>query len=307
MKKKKYDKPALTYAEQLQLLKDRGLVVEDEKKALHILEYISYYRLSGYLYPFLDTPKEAHRFKEGASFESAFRLYCFDRELRHLIVKELDKIEVGVRGKIVYLLSHSKEDIFWQNDSQLFSEQQGWRTTLNYLKKEFDRSSEDFIKSFRQKYDKEHIPSWILAEVSSLGSISRLFENLKKDKDKREIADTFGVNVDTLESWLKSFTYVRNLCAHHSRLWNRIMGIQPRIPKKTKYTFLDRKKITNVKEFSKKLYSFLVIVIYMLNIIHPKHRFVSNLEALFDKYPEVDRAAMGYPSNWKDEELWQVK
>ncbi|MDF2456208.1 MAG: protease [Cytophagaceae bacterium] len=94
-----YTKPSLTYADQLQQLKDRGLIIESEEKALHLLENISYYKLSGYWYPMLAQPKSLHRFKEEASFNTAFKIYCFDREFRRLILSELEKIEVAIERK----------------------------------------------------------------------------------------------------------------------------------------------------------------------------------------------------------------
>ena len=81
MSKAPYSKVALTYSDQLQQLKKRGLTFENEAKALHLLENVSYYRLSGYWYPIL-ADKKNHAFKQGATFNTAFKLYCFDRELR---------------------------------------------------------------------------------------------------------------------------------------------------------------------------------------------------------------------------------
>ncbi len=94
--KKSYSKPALTVDEQIKLLQSRNLHIESIEKARHILSQISYYRLSGYFYPLLED-KEKHKFKSGASFNTAFSLYCFDRELRSLVINELEKIEVSFR------------------------------------------------------------------------------------------------------------------------------------------------------------------------------------------------------------------
>jgi len=98
MSKVPYSKPALTYTAQLQQLKERGLLVPNQAKALHLLEAVSYYRLSGYWYPLL-ADKEQHIFKADASFDTAFSIYKFDRELRMLVLRELEKIEVAVRAK----------------------------------------------------------------------------------------------------------------------------------------------------------------------------------------------------------------
>lgn len=93
MLKTHYSKPALDFQQQIQQLTARGLIIHDSDKALHLLRSISYYRLSGYWYPFL-ADKQKHLFKPGAQFENAFKLYCFDRELRAIILSELEKIEL---------------------------------------------------------------------------------------------------------------------------------------------------------------------------------------------------------------------
>lgn len=98
MSKSDYIKPPLTYQQQIEQLKGRGLIIDNEQKAIHLLENISYYRLSGYWFPLL-ADKKAHIFKPGTKLQTAFSLYCFDRELRQLVLAELEKIEVAVRAK----------------------------------------------------------------------------------------------------------------------------------------------------------------------------------------------------------------
>lgn len=104
MSKIPYNKLPVTYPDQLQQLRNRGLIVNNENKALHLLESISYYRLSGYSYPLLEDKKK-HQFKPEANFDTAFSLYCFDRKLRQLVISELEKIEIGVRAKMIYFIS----------------------------------------------------------------------------------------------------------------------------------------------------------------------------------------------------------
>ena len=114
MTKNSYIKPFLSHQAQMEQLKLRGLKFADEEKALHLLKYIGYYRLSGYLYPLLDN-KQPPVFKPEATFDAAFNMYKFDSELRKLIIAALEKIEVAVRAQmtyslsmIIYLLRHAK-------------------------------------------------------------------------------------------------------------------------------------------------------------------------------------------------------
>ncbi len=158
MPKVRYNKPALTYEEQLQQLKNRGLRIENDQKALHLLENISYYRLSAYWYPMLAYPKSAHTFKQNSSFDESFKLYCFDRELRKLVVGELEKIEVSVRAKMSYILAH-RHGPFWYENKDLFKDQDKLANTIQKLKQEQLRSDEEFIKAFRKKYANPYPPS----------------------------------------------------------------------------------------------------------------------------------------------------
>ena len=158
-----YSKTFLSHQAQLSLLKSRGLQFADDLKALHLLENISYYRFSGYWYPLL-SDKENHVFKTDATFEAAFNLYKFDRELRKLIITELEKIEVSVRSKMAYVLS-SARNIFWIEDVSFFVDPSVHRTTLSKIADELNRSDEEFIVAFKTKYSNRFPPSFILLEI----------------------------------------------------------------------------------------------------------------------------------------------
>ncbi len=147
-----YTKPALSYADQLQQLKNRGLIVENDTKALHLLESISYYRLSGYWYPMLVMPKSAHIFKPDSTFNNAFKLYCFDRELRKLLIGELEKIEVAIRARMIYELSH-RHGSFWYTNSALFRNPAQHGSTISKIGVEYNRSDEKFIVDFKTNYN----------------------------------------------------------------------------------------------------------------------------------------------------------
>jgi abortive infection bacteriophage resistance protein len=293
-----YDKPFLSYQSQIELLKSRGLKFSDENKALHLLENISYYRFSGYWYPLL-ADKQNHIFKSNADFDTAFSLYKFDREFRKLILSELEKIEVAIRSKMAYILS-TAHNIFWIEDVSLFVNTHTHQATLNKLQEEFDRSDEEFIIAFKSRYSNRFPPSFILLEIASFGVLSRLYGNLKSGKVKRDIARSFGLPDVALASWLHNIVYIRNVCAHHSRIWNRPLSIQPLFPRSATFTWL-----ANRQAGINRVYYVLSMIIYFLNTINPKHTFKQKLNRLFEKYPNVDKAAMGFPPNWQNEPLWK--
>lgn len=303
-------KTALLYADQLQQLKTRGLTIEDEPKALHLLEAISYYRMSGYWYPLL-ADKQTHQFKPNATFETAFSIYKFDRELRLLVLRELEKIEVAVRAKMIYVLSHSLGP-FWYLDPANFSDSIKHTDTLSKIRIEYSRSDEEFLQSFRNKYSDPMPPSWIMLEVSSFGTLSSLYSYLRPSKDKRDIAKYFGLADAVLSSWLHSIVYLRNVCAHHARLWNREMQIRPMIPRSTQLPFINQRSYVSPETgqtlpLNNKTYFILSMVIYLMNTINPKHSIQNKLNELLLKYPNIDTQAMGFPSLWQTEPLWKYE
>ncbi len=296
------------YADQLQLLQQRGLVVENEPKAIHLLEVISYYRLSGYWYPML-ADKQNHQFKFGSSFEAAFNIYKFDRELRLLVLRELEKIEVAVRAKMIYVLSLS-HGAFWYSDPSNFSKPDRHADTLSKIGAEISRSDEDFIQAFYRNYSDSLPPCWMTLEVSSFGILSSLYSNLNPGRDKRAIASYFGLTDSVLASWLHSIVYLRNLCAHHSRLWNREMRIQPIIPRSPRKLFITQLTYTSPDSgmslpLNSKAYFILSMIIYLMNTINPKHSVHQRFKMLLGKYPNIDTRAMGFPDSWQSEPLWR--
>ena len=307
MTKVPYNKPALSYADQLQQLKTRGLIVNEDAKVLHLLEVISYYRLSGYWYPLL-VDKKSHRFKPDSNFETVFNIYKFDRELRLLILRELEKIEVAVRSKMIYILSHSR-GIYWYLESSNFSNPARHNDTLSKIEGEYYRSDEEFIQAFKSNYTNSLPPSWMMLEVASFGVLSSLYSYLKPGRDKRDIAKYFGLNDVAFVSWLHSIVYLRNICAHHSRLWNREMRIQPVIPLNPHKPFLKQVKYFNPElklalPLNNKTYFMLSMIIYLMNSINPKHCIQNKFKTLLAKYPNIDTCAMGFPENWNKEDIW---
>jgi abortive infection bacteriophage resistance protein len=305
-----YTKPALTFAAQLQQLKNRGLVVENDTKAIHLLESISYFRLSGYWYPLLETPKSTHTFKPKSTFNQSFSLYCFDRELRQLLYSELEKIEVAIRSKMIYVLSH-QYGAFWYTNPALFSRVRKHTETLAKLTSEYERSNEDFILAFRTNYTDPLPPSWMILEVSSFGNLSHLYENLRPNRSKRDIADHFGLDTSTLTSWIHGIGYIRNLCAHHSRLWNKKLSISPTIPITPTKQWLNTTTQTNTLTgttslINNRTYYILSMTLYFLQTINPHHTFKRKIFRLLKKYPNVDPAAMGFTANWRSEPLWKL-
>lgn len=292
-----YIKGPLTYIQQLQRLKDRGMIVKNEARALHLLEKISYYRLSGYWYPFIAN-RTTNKFTVSTTFETAFNLYCFDRELRLLILNELEKIEVAVRAHLIYEYAHA-HGAFWYNNASLFRNRTQHGKMLSSINPQYSRSDEEFIQAFQRKYNNPLPPSWMLMEIISFGTLSKLYQNLKPGRIKRNVAKRFGINENTFQSWLHSIVYLRNVCAHHSRMWNRVFQITPAVPRRTANLWLKTVPPNN------RSYFMLSVVVYMLQEVNPKSTFKSKFKKLLKKDPETDTLSMGFLPNWEEEPLWQ--
>jgi len=292
----------LSYQEQLSLLKKRGLYFKDDALALNMLERASYYRLSTYWYPFLDLKfQQDKKFKKNTDFDAVIKLYEFDAKLRKIVMAELGNIEVAIRSQIVYALS-SAYGSFWLGYKDLFSDFEKYENTIKSIEEEVKRSRESFIVSFRNKYPNKLPPAYMAKETMSFGTLSRLYKILKLARDKQKISHFFGLSGETLGSWLHSLSYVRNICAHHARLWNIQLGVSPKdyeCPQGvTKRVWLEN------NSNCKRIYIILSIMIYLLNAINPGHFFKQELKKLFTEYPDIDKVAMGFPDDWQKEALW---
>ena len=297
-----YNKHSFTIEQQIQKLRDRGLLIEDEKRAIHYLSQVSYYRLAGYWWP-MQKDKSEHQFKDNSKFEDVITLYNFDRELRVLLFDVIEKIEISLRTQLVNHLS-SDFDPWWFQDTTIFQDIGALIETLSSIKIEVDRSKEIFIKEHKKKYkeDQRFPPAWKTLELTSFGSLSKLYGNLKNDiKAKDAIAVALGaVNHTYLPSWLQSIAQIRNYCAHHSRLWNRSLPGTPKILSKPPFAW-----VIAVPKDTTKLYLHLCIMRYMVNIIAPENSFSIKLQDLLRRYPSVDPNALGMKSEWQNEALWK--
>ena len=294
---KHYAERPLSIDEQVALLRQRGLNFADENKAYHVLSHVSYFRLKSYLTP-LTSNKEQWIFKPNATFETAYRLYKFDSKLRKLITAELEKVEVSIRTQMAYQLAKDY-GTFWFLDSVNFTNHEKHANLLTSISAELSRSDDDQILRFKREYDDEMPPAWMTMEVSSFGTLSMLYNYFKPGHTKREIAKFYGVSDSVFESWLHSIVYVRNICAHHSRLWNRALRIRPLFPKKTVHPFLSNMVANN------RIYYVLSIIQYLLQTINPSSTFATRLKQLIGNFPEVTPSAMGFPKNWEEEPLWK--
>ena len=279
----------------MELLKSEGLAFHDESRSYHLLKNISMFRLKGYLKPF--RLRDSHQFKPDSTFEDAYTLYKFDASLRKMICSELEKIEISIRTQLSMAMGDSA-GIFWFEDPQNFRDSEKHNSLLRKLQEELYRSDDEALIEFRRNYTNIFPPTWMTFEVSSFGTLSMMYRWLRAGYSRRMVASFYGLSDTVFESWLHTLVYTRNICAHHSRLWNRHLRINAVVPRRTRLPFIDTPNNT------KKIYYVLSIILYLLQTINPNNTFVSRFKVLLSEYPQVDVAAMGFPEDWETQALW---
>ena len=294
----KFNKPHLTLEQQLTLLEDRGLIVSDRQQAKHYLGHLNYYRLSGYWFPFKQSPT-TNQFRPNTSFEDILNLYQFDREFRLLAIDAIERIEVSVRSKWAYFFSE-KYGAHAHLDSNLFKNFQAHQKAISTLEESVSKSKEPFIRHLDDNYDETLPPLWALVEIMTFGQLSHWFGMLKRRSDKNAVARTYDMDEKNFVSILHHLTVVRNKCAHHSRLWNCEFTVIPKLPR-------DRPAIVanSLNQNQKrKIYNTLVIIIHLLDTISPNHHWKIKLLDLIARH-NIATSRMGFPNNFDSLPIWQ--
>lgn len=295
----KYTKPPLTFDDHANLLISRGLKC-DKQELISRLQSVNYYRLSAYLYPFR---KPDDSFRENTTFDLVWKHYVFDRQLRILVMDAIERIEVAVRTKLAYHFSH-KFSAFGYTDKLNLPKiaPDKFDQWIEELDTETKRAKEAFIDHFFSKYGDSHkqLPLWMVVEIMSFGKTLTFFNGVE-DGIRRTIAREFGVEDMILQSWLGALNVVRNICAHHGRLWNRELGFKPYIPKAQKYPEWH----IPITIPNNRVFGILSILKYMLDYSAPSSNWEERLHNLLKRYPEISIKSMGFPVDWEKSPVWQ--
>ncbi len=298
----KFTKPSLSIADQIALLEERGMVIPDRAKAEHYLRHVSYYRLRAYWLPF-EQPSSVngdHMFKAGTSIEDALALYVFDRQLRLLVMDAIERIEVSLRGSWAHHLAMTNGPHGYL-DPNLYDRPDRYAQAVTGLLEEIARSKDTFIVHYKNKYDDpKHPPVWMTAEVMSLGQLSKWLGNLKLRADRQTIAKPYGLDEKILMSLAHHLTYVRNICAHHGRLWNKQFTVTMTIPNAPAAL-----KLAMNAGATRKLYNTLAVIGYLIGIVAPGTEWRRHLVELIATCPKADPPAMGFPANWQALPAWK--
>lgn len=292
----KYSKVPLSCEDHIELLKSRALIIDSDERAAKYLGTVGYYRLTGYMYH-LQTRDDKHTFIAKTSFDDILNLYQFDKKLRAIIMEYMERIEVAVKAKLTnhFSLTHG---FFWYTNEALYIDKGLHASLIAEITDSFLDPQEHYLRAF--KYDDTMPPSNMALETLTLGKIARLFKALANGQEKQEIAKEFNIVSTTLTSWLVYLTNVRNLCAHHSRLWNkRVTADRPFIPTRKEYKF--HGELTH--DFNTSMYGIISIINRLLLGFNQENRFIDKIESLIEAH-KIDTSFMGFPANWKEAAPW---
>lgn len=299
----RFTKPPLSIADQIALLERRGMLVPDRVKAAHYLRHVSYYRLRAYWLPFEEpAPTNGdHLFAAGTSLNDAIELYVFDRQLRLLVMDAIERIEVSLRGGWAAHLA-MKYQPHGYLDPNIYDRPDRYAKAYTSLLEEIDRSTDTFMVHYKRKYsDPVQPPAWMTAEVMSLGQLSKWISNLKLRVDRQAIAKPYGLDEKILVSIAHHLTYVRNICAHHGRLWNKQFTVIMTMPNSP-----GSLKLAMNASAPRKLYNTLAVLGYLVGIVAPGSEWRRRLIELIDAHPLATPADMGFPTNWRTMPSWKV-
>ena len=282
----KKHQPPMTIDEQVEKLKNIGLIVDDEEYAKKILNDISYFRLiKAYS---LNLKSKNGCYNKQTAFKEIVDLYLFNSNFRQLIFPEIEKVEINVRCRLANFFAE-QYGVLGYLQAENFSNENYHAQFLEDIKEEVRRNSKaPFVRNFKENYEGGNLPIYALVEVFSFGTLSKFYKNML-NKDKKAIAKTFGVGYTYFESWLESISYVRNICAHYGRIYNAKLSKTPIL----------YKEYTQVGIGNNRIYGVLLCLKYLLKDDDHWNLFVDKIELLFDKYPCVQISTMGFPENWK--------
>jgi abortive infection bacteriophage resistance protein len=297
--KKPFNKPPLSFEQQIDRIIERGLVCPDRPRVRRYLAHINYYRLTAYFLPF-EADHATHAFRPGTRFDDVLNLYVFDRELRLLTLDAIERIEVSVRTGWAYTLAH-RHGAHAHLDETLFSSKRkrwDYGQQKQKLIDETQKSQETFAKHFRERYVEPLPPVWAVAEVMTLGELSKWYRHLKSGADRNAVAHRYDMDEIALASFLHHLSTVRNLCAHHARLWNREFTFAFKLPRRPEIL------AESLNQKSRRIYNTLSVMTWIMDCISARHHWKLRLKELLARHA-VDMHAMGFPQRWEALPVWR--
>ena len=209
--------------EQIEILKSKGLVINDLDKTKDILFRENYFFISGYRHLFLKSPKDRN-FIKGTTFRELYALFNFDRQVRNIVFKNLLIIENNLKSIISYQLSkkygfREKDYLKPENFTKVPDKQRQLSDTLKKMKRQIRVNGAQHSATSHYLKNYGYIPLWVVVKVLSFGIVGELYTVMKRE-DQEEIANIYDLSINNLLTYLPILSNYRNLCAHEDILYD---------------------------------------------------------------------------------------
>ena len=287
-----YFKKPLTYDEQLERLKESGIIIKDKNKAKEILSNINYYILTGYIYQYKNSDD---KYTNGLTFDKMYRIYLFDKKFRNLLWCVIEIIEISLKTKIAYESAH-KLGAFGYLEKSNFKNQEEFDILVKKLKKQLKMNNNlEFVKHHYEKYDGK-FPIWVGINVFTMGMLYNYYKNIAENIIEKSIKKTVASEYNTgsmqLCSWIENILYIRNMLAHHMRIYNvRFQKVPAKCKKNHKENYSKTKRIFDTVHIMK----FMILDKDIWN-----NNIIMNMSALFEEYSDIiDISLLGFPKEWE--------
>ena len=286
-------KKPLTFSEQIDRLKQHGIIIKDEKEAKTILSTGNYYRLSGYLLQYRKSITDSD-LKENVSLSSIYSIYKFDEEIRALLRIFLEKVGIYFRTQISYYFTLSKcvsspHDQHYDRNN--YFDKIGFDEVINTFKKQKKFYKDSPVLRHHQIVYQNKMPLWVIVEFLSFSNLSKLYNSMYYS-EKDIIATSSGTGRETLENHLHCLTVLRNKCAHSARLYNTNFNPPAKFPKK----FLKNNPLVK----NDTLFAYILVLLKRLPLKEDKNELADKIDFLLNKYKgSIDLLLIGFPSNYQ--------
>lgn len=294
----RYEKPFKTYEEQADILTSRGMIA-NRSELICRLQDAGYYHLSGYWHIFLT---DSNAFLEGTTLNQAWDLYIFDRQFRLITFDAIERVEVYLRTQLAYELAKTSGPFGFSNPANLPNlPKEDYDKLMGRCRNAHNRSREQFAMHFKEAYGDEHElpPYWVLVNLMDFGMITTLYRGAPAAV-RKSVSRAFDIEPRVMDSWLVTLNTVRNICAHHGRLWNRTLGTKPTIPRKKN----DARWHVPYEVLPDKMFAVLTILSHMLEIAAPSTAWRDRLFDLLNARSTADMCRMGFTAGWQACPIW---
>lgn len=277
-------KKPTSYQEQLNILKQRNVVIDDPNRCIAVFEGVNYYRFTAYFLPF----KQADgTYRPGTHFQQVYRIYEFDRKLRSILFAALEEVEIYLRAKFAYFHAHKYGAEGYMDASNYSSHHHAEKFRENLTREIASNGRSAFVRHHQEHYD-GHFPIWVAVELFTFGMLSRFYSDLKTADQKELAREIYGTIPKNIISWLRCCTDLRNICAHYGRLYYRIFPATPA-------------KINAAKMQTQQLWG----AVWALFSLYPdaakwNNEILPQLSALFEQYRDsISLSHIGFPTDWE--------